>query len=47
MPERAAVSVQCMSAQMGLLPPRDLKVPAVVLFAQRLIARVQRRRARA
>ncbi len=32
------------SQQIGLLPPRDLKVPAVVLLAQRLIASRSRRR---
>jgi hypothetical protein len=36
------------SQQIGLLPPRDRKVPAVMLLAQRLIAsRSRRRRARA
>ncbi len=36
------------SQQIGLLPPRDLKLPAVMLLAQRLIAsRSRRRRARA
>jgi hypothetical protein len=35
------------SQQIGLLPPRDRKVPAVMLLAQRLIAsRSRRRRAR-
>ena len=34
--------------QIGLLPPRDREVPAVMLLAQRLIAsRSRRRRARA
>jgi ketosteroid isomerase-like protein len=35
------------SQQIGLLPSLDRKVPAVVLLAQRLIASVQRRHARA
>jgi steroid delta-isomerase-like uncharacterized protein len=35
------------SQQIGLLPSLDRKVPAVMLLAQRLIASVQRRRARA
>ncbi len=35
------------SQQIGLLPSRAFKVPTVVLLAQRLIASVQRRRARA
>ena len=35
------------SQQVGLLPSLDRKVPAVMLRAQRLIASVQRRRARA
>lgn len=35
------------SQQIGLLPPRDRKVPAAMLFAQRLIASRSRRRIRA
>jgi ketosteroid isomerase-like protein len=35
------------SQQIGLLPSLDRKVPAIMLLAQRLIASVQRRRARA
>ncbi len=35
------------SQQIGLLPSRDLKVPAVMLLAQRLMASRSRRRARA
>ncbi len=34
------------SQQIGLLPPLDRKLPAVMLLTQRLIASVQRRRAR-